>query len=498
MTAGNRWHKVFGTVAVCVLCLALGACSFGDWFPESSGVSPKETLLDPADPVQVELWTYYTGAQQRAFEASLEEFNATRGRDVGVVAVHVSQGSISDLSVAVTDAARGLVGAHDMPDAFLSYPDTASVVDGLGGIADLSGYFSDEERDAFVDAFLAEGDLDGDGGIKLVPVGKSTETLQINMTDWQKFSEATGAGLDDLRTVEGITATAGRYYRWTDANTPDVADDGLPFFGRDALANYLLTGSRQLGHDILTVSDGKAEMTIDEETIRTLWDNYYVPLMNGYFSDEGRFRSDAVKTGELICFVGSTSSAVYFPTSVTVDDSSSYPIEFGALPAPVFEDGVPCAMQQGAGFAVAKSDERSEQACVEFLKWFTAQEHSTAFAMASGYVPVTKDALDSDSIEAAAKGIDPVPANYLANLPATLETIESGTYMSVAFENGFEARTVLSQSLGEWAAAGQEHVSQAVAAGMSRQEAAAALTTDESFEAWLAALKGELQTALDR
>lgn len=324
MTAGNRWHKVFGTVAVCVLCLALGACSFGDWFPESSGVSPKETLLDPADPVQVELWTYYTGAQQRAFEASLEEFNATRGRDVGVVAVHVSQGSISDLSAAVTDAARGLVGAHDMPDAFLSYPDTASVVDGLGGIADLSGYFSDEERDAFVDAFLAEGDLDGDGGIKLVPVGKSTETLQINMTDWQKFSEATGAGLDDLRTVEGITATAGRYYRWTDANTPDVADDGLPFFGRDALANYLLTGSRQLGHDILTVSDGKAEMTIDEETIRTLWDNYYVPLMNGYFSDEGRFRSDAVKTGELICFVGSTSSAVYFPTSVTVDDSSSY------------------------------------------------------------------------------------------------------------------------------------------------------------------------------
>ncbi len=498
MIAGSMWQKAFGTAAVCVLCFALGACALGNWPSDGSGASSREVTLDPADPVQIELWTYYTGAQQRAFEASLEEFNATRGKDVGVVAVHMSQGSVSDLSAAVIDAAQGRVGADEMPDAFLSYPDTALVVDGLGLVADLSGYFSDEEQAAFVDAFLAEGDLDGNGSIKLVPVGKSIETLQINMTDWQKFAEATGADLDDLRTVEGITATAERYYRWTDARTPDIADDGLPFFGRDALASYLRAGSRQLGHDILTVSDGKMEMTIDEETIRTLWDNYYVPLMNGHFSDEERFRSDAVKTGGLICFVGSTSSAVYFPASVTVDDSSSYPIEFGSLPAPVFEHGVPCTMQQGAGFAVAKSDDRSEQACVEFLKWLTAREHNTAFAMASGYVPVTKDALTFENIGAAAAGGSPAPVTYLANLPATLETIEAGTSMSVASKNGLKARAVLSQSLREWVAADQDLVSQAVAAGIPREKAAAALTTDENFEAWLATLKSELQTALDR
>ena len=66
----------------------------------------------------------------------------------------------------------------------------------------------------------------------------------------------------------------------------------------------------------------------------------------GWFSDQGKFRSDAVKTGNLICFVGSSTSVVYFPREVTVDDATTYPIEFGALPNPTFENGVPCSPQQ--------------------------------------------------------------------------------------------------------------------------------------------------------
>ena len=72
-----------------------------------------------------------------------------------------------------------------------------------------------------------------------------------------------------------------------------------------------------------------------------------------------------MKTGNLICFVGSSTSVVYFPREVTVDDATTYPIEFGALPNPTFENGVPCSPQQGAGFVVAKSDEKTETACVE-------------------------------------------------------------------------------------------------------------------------------------
>ena len=66
-----------------------------------------------------------------------------------------------------------------MPDAFLSYADTAFVIDGMGRVADLSGYLTDEEKAQFVDSFLQEGDIDGKGSLKVFPVCKSTETLQI-------------------------------------------------------------------------------------------------------------------------------------------------------------------------------------------------------------------------------------------------------------------------------------------------------------------------------
>ena len=213
------------------------------------------------------------------------------------------------------------------------------------------------------------------------------------------------------------------------------------------MANYLLCGSKQLGHEIFRIEDGKGSVELDEPTMRALWDNYYVPMVQGWFSDQGKFRSDAVKTGNLVCFVGSSTSVVYFPREVTVDDATTYPIEFGALPNPTFENGVACSPQQGAGFVVTKSDEKTETACVEFLKWFTDTQQNTAFSITAGYIPVKKDALTSENIEAAAKAMETEPTNYLVNLPATLETIKAGVYANPPFEGGVEARNVLETSL---------------------------------------------------
>ena len=472
--------------------LALAGCT--------QGASPakdeaKASVLDPSDPVQIELWTYYNGAQQEAFENLVKEFNDTRGKDLGIVVTHASQGGVNELAQAVTDAAEERVGAAAMPDAFLSYADTAFVIDGMGRVADLSGYLTDEEKAQFVDSFLQEGDIDGKGSLKVFPVCKSTETLQINLTDWEKFSSATGASLEDLATVEGVTRTAQSYYEWTDSLTPEP-DDGQPFYGRDAMANYLLCGSKQLGHEIFRIEDGKGSVELDEPTMRALWDNYYVPMVQGWFSDQGKFRSDAVKTGNLVCFIGSSTSVVYFPREVTVDDATTYPIEFGALPTPPFENGVPCSPQQGAGFVVAKSDEKTETACVEFLKWFTDTQQNTAFSITAGYIPVKKDALASENIEAAAKAMETEPTNYLVNLPATLETIEAGVYANPPFEGGVEARNVLETSLAQKANADAAAVNEAVAAGSSRADAVAPYLTDDNFKAWLADLDRQLSDAL--
>ena len=230
-------------------CRRFGACGLLGFFGASEDAV--SSVLDPSDPVQVELWTYYNGTQQQAFEDLVKDFNATKGKDLGIVVTSSSQGGVNDLASAVTDSAQELVGSEAMPDAFLSYSDTASVIDGFGMVADLSGYLTEEEKAGFVEGFLEEGDLNGNGSLKVFPVGKSTETLQINMTDFQTFADATGTSLDEMSTIEGIVRVAERYYEWTDAQTPGVMGDGRPFFGRDAMANYLITGSKQLGHEIL-------------------------------------------------------------------------------------------------------------------------------------------------------------------------------------------------------------------------------------------------------
>ena len=220
----------------------------------------------------------------------------------------------------------------------------------------------------------------------------------LNKTDWDRFAEACGVTLDDLKTLEGVTKTARTYYEWTDSLTPQP-NDGKAFFGRDAMANYMIIGSRQLGQEIFAVEGNQVTLNLDRDVFKKLWDNYYVPYIRGYFTAQGRFRSDDAKTGDLIALVGSSSGAAYFPKEVAVSDVESYPIESIVAPAPMFEQGEKIAVQQGAGMVVTASDTQHEYASVLFLKWFTEERRNIQFSLASGYLPVKKAANDFETIK---------------------------------------------------------------------------------------------------
>ena len=284
----------------------------------------------PEEPVTITVWTYYNGEQLESFSALVDEFNATTGKENGVTVECSSQGSVNDLETNVIASAEGKVSAAPMPNIFSAYADTAYALDQMDQIADLSDYLTDDDRNEFIADYLSEGDFSGDGSIDILPVAKSTELLSLNETDWAPFAEATGASYGGLSTIEGLVSVAQRYYEWTDAQTPDVPDDGRAFFGRDAMANYMLIGAKQLG------------CTIFETKV---WDNYYVPFIKGYFTAGGRFRSDDMKTGSLIAYVGSSSSATFFPSQVITDDMNSHDITRTILPCPKFEDGevTPCS-----------------------------------------------------------------------------------------------------------------------------------------------------------
>ena len=237
--------------------------------------------LDPKDPVSLTVWHYYNGSQQMAFDALVEEFNDTVGREKGIYVQSYSQGSVGDLETAVRDAINGKVGADAMPDIFSSYADTAYEVEQAGALADLSSYLSQEELDRYVDSYIEEGRIAADGTLRIFPTAKSTEIMMLNKTDWEPFAAATGTALEDLRTIEGVVEAAQAYYEWTDDLTPDIPEDGKALYGRDSMANYFIIGMKQLGVEIFQVENGELTLNVPKEELRRLWENYYVPMVKG-------------------------------------------------------------------------------------------------------------------------------------------------------------------------------------------------------------------------
>ena len=447
--------------------------------------SGKKVKLDPANPVSLTVWHYYNGARQATFDTLIDEFNNTVGKENGIYVEAYSQGSVSDLEAAITDALEGKVGAEDLPDIFSSYADTAFSAQKQDKLADLTPYFTQEELDQYVDSYIQEGYLEGDQALYLFPVAKSTEIMMINKTAWEPFAEATGTDLSELATTEGITQVAQRYYEWTDSLTPDVEGDGKAFYGRDSMSNFFVIGMKQMGAEIFEVKDQKVNLHTDRELIHRLWENYYVPYVKGYFAAYGKFRSDDVKTGDIIAYTGSTSSVMYFPDMVE-NDEESYDIDYIVLNAPVMEGGSSVRVQQGAGMAVTKSTEQKEYASCVFLKWITQREQNFEFVCDSGYMPVLKEA---NSVEALDEAISNSNIDINAKVYDCLKCVMSDFentdfYTTKSFSNGYNVRKILDYSLSDRAQQDKEAIDTAVAEGAVREEEVARYVSEESFEDW--------------
>ncbi len=466
----KKWVIHAGMAAAFVVCLM--GCA---------GKNP----LDAKNPVSLTIWHYYNGSQQVAFDTLVEEFNSTVGREKGIFVESYSQGSVSDLETAVRASISGKVGADTMPNIFSSYADTAYEVEQAGALANLSEYLDEKELEKYVDSYIKEGCIAADGTLRIFPTAKSTEIMMINKTDWEAFAAETGVSLENLQTIEGVADVAKVYYEWTDAATPDVAGDGKAFYGRDAMANYFIIGMRQMGVEIFQVENGQVTLNTPKEKLHRLWENYYIPMVKGYFGAYGSFRSDDVKTGDLLAYTGSTSSAMYFPNQVELD-ASSYPIEYMVMAAPMMEGGESYAVQQGAGMVVSKSDEKHEYAAVEFLKWFTEADNNLQFGCVSGYLPVLKEAnnverldqvIEKNQLEVASKTHD--------CLTTIFEKMDNmALYTNKSFSNGSAARKVLEYHLADKITEDRAAVTAALAQGKSLEEASAPYITEEAFEEW--------------
>jgi multiple sugar transport system substrate-binding protein len=289
-----------------------------------------------------------------------------------------------------------------------------------------------------------------------------------------------------LSTLEGVTRVSEIYYN----------DTGKAFFGRDSLANMFIIASKEFGIDIFDPQDGGAVINADEAVMRKVWDNYYIPYLSGYVSAYGKFRSDDVRVGDILAYVGSTSSSAYFPKEVTAG-GETYPIRAKVLPMPHYEGGSDVIVQQGAGMVVAKSTPAEEYGSVMFLKWFTEMNNNIEFSALSGYMPVRKSAMDAETynstLETAGLEVDAVTSVVRDVVFEAAQTSE--LYTTKPFKNAAAARTVLDTHLHDKAVKDRAAAEKAMENGTSREEAVAAFNTEENFQSWLGDLRAALNEA---
>lgn len=349
----------------------------------------KKSPLDPNNPVTLTLWHNYGGIMQTAMDQLVEKFNDTEGKNFGIIINVESVNSSAVLQEKLMAAANEDPGAPHLPDITTCYPKIAIILAKKGLLADLDKYFTKEELSAYVPSFVEEGRIDGT--LYVFPIAKSTEVLFVNQTLFDRFAADTGISIDSLSTFEGLLNTAKVYYEWTDALTPDIADDGKSFYMSDSFFNLMQVGIEQLG-DTFVKNESLNARSKPYQYIHNL---FHEAAEEGYLAVYNGYSSDLQKTGDIITSTGSTAGILYYGYSVTYSDNTTEAVEYSILPYPVFESGKKVAIQRGNGVIVTTSSEQKEYAAALFLKWFTKMEHNMQFISQTGYLPVTNGAFEA-------------------------------------------------------------------------------------------------------
>lgn len=445
------------------------------------------TLLSKDEPITVTFWHYYGQYVQDKLNLIVDEFNKTIGAENGVKVETIAKPSISDLEVEISESAQGVVYADSMPSMFLAYADKVLELQELGVISDLDEFFSVDDKTVIIESFLNSGIINDVQ--TMLPVVKSTELVLLNQTNWNEFAGETGYTHENMETWEGLHEVAVAYYEHTDAKTPDILNDGKALFGFDSMQNFIIVSSMQMGVDIFNEKDDI--IVINSDIFEKIFKYYIENMAMGYFASNGKFRTDDVRSGDIIAYAGSSASFVYFPNWIE-ENGKGKDIEWIPLQYPYFDGEIPKVLSQGAGVAVSKISDKQQEACALFLKFFL--EFNLDFAIDTAYIPVVSEfleATDEEMLEVFSKY--ELEENGIQAYNLVIEQIEDERlYQAVAFEGSYIFRSEVAEIFEEAGKTIVKLADEKIANGILRENLLDELKIDEYFNTTMETLKERL------
>ena len=364
-------YNLFRFSRLCISCLLLSALFL------LNGCGSKASL-DPDKPVTLNIWHVYGSQTRSPLNDAIAEFNATEGKQKGVIIKVISVTNSSAIDKPLLAAAAKEAGSVPLPDLFTAYPRIAGSIDNKL-LLPWDEYLDKTDLSVYQKDFLQEGYF-GDK-LYMLPIAKSTELLFLNQTYMDRFVAAAGINTAQMADYDYLFKTAHQYYEWS---------GGRQMFQINDFYHYYLTNMASLGDSF--IKDGKANLT--SPVFQRIYRPMAAAAISGGLSIEDGYASDRWKTAEIISNVGSTAGILYLRDYVTHKNNTKEIISTSFCPVPVFNGGKRILLARGTGlFAVKSTDERKNLAAAVFAKWIAQKQHNLDFVTHAGYLPVNADAL---------------------------------------------------------------------------------------------------------
>ncbi len=335
--------------------------------------------LNPDNPVTLTMWHVHGSQTQSTLNDAIDDFNNTEGKKKGVIVKVLSVSDSAKIDKALQASINREPGAAPLPHLFTAY---ARVYNNFpaGQLLEWDKYFSKEELAQYNQDFLKAGYV-GEH-LYMLPIAKSTDILFLNKTGFDRFTAATGIGIDKLAHLDDLLVASHDYFVWS---------GGKDLIQMNDYYNYFLMNMA----------------SVDDEFIQNGRLNVHSPNFERFFRPIARaaltgglciatgYSSTRWKTGEILMDIGSSAGLMYLREYITYLDNTREEIEMVLLPYPFYKGTKPVLLQRGTDLmAVKNQDERYNEGAAVFAKWISQKEHNLPFVSTSGYLPAHNDAFE--------------------------------------------------------------------------------------------------------
>ncbi len=344
-----------------------------------SACNKNGTLLDPKKPTTLTMWHVYGEQVNSPMNDFIGQFNATVGKEKGIVINVTLMSNASQIGKKLKDAQTGKAGSKEMPDLFFCHSGDARSL-GADNLLDWNDFFSQSELDEFVPDFLSDGKVDDN--LSVFPVSKSTYMLFIAGGVFDRFAAAKNVSLSDLGSWKGFFSVAEKYYEWS---------GGKPFCAIDYLIRLTELCAISDGEDI-SYKDGWYDA--NNPAMMKAYDLFAASIAKGHIVVSDMYSNTQVMTGQTCAGIGSSASVLYYNDEITYPDNTSEAMNLKVLPMPQQTGKQKVATQSGVGLCAYKTTDVKAEAATVFARWFTEEQRNVDFVLSTGYMPVRTGAFD--------------------------------------------------------------------------------------------------------